>query len=375
MRCASLSASVVTTALSLFFLLGGAGVASASGGTPGGDQIVRDAPSSGPNLGHSLTALQSEPPSATPNERLIENLIEGALVAFILVPLLLLLLTLLLAIPASLLAVALVLDGGCLRYLLFAMGWACTTVYGLLVGALVADVILGIPGLAELTAKAFLWGYPVIAWWGHKRFEAMPPEQYQAWKQSLTGGALLGFGAGSIAGVARSVGSGFGGFGGGSFGGGGASGSWSGASGAGSGVWSTTGATSASASAGVITGTGSTSATAGGAAATLGGTPSAAKSSSSENRSHSSGIWSHLKRWFRKFQWYHGAAFILVSLVFLPLGLGAVQALQNTMVLIVTLVVVVGYGTYRLIHSSVASTTIERAVSSFRGGTGSSSWS
>jgi hypothetical protein len=40
---------------------------------------------------------------------LVENVIEGALVAFILVPLLLLLLTLLLAIPASLLAVALVL--------------------------------------------------------------------------------------------------------------------------------------------------------------------------------------------------------------------------------------------------------------------------
>lgn len=378
MRSTSLSASFASTALgaiSAFLLLVGPAGASASVSATGADQIVRDTPSSGSTHGLSLKTLQADPAPSTPNESLIEQLIEGALVAFILVPLLLLLLTLLLAIPTSLLAVSLVLDGGCLRYLLFAMGWACTTVYGLLTGALVADAILGMNGLTELIAKAFLWGYPFVAWWGHKRLEAMPPEQYQAWKQSLTGGALLGFGAGSIAGLARSVGSGFGGFGGGSFGGGGASGSWSGASGAGGSVSSTAASSSASAGGAGTTGVGSTSLAASGATAALGATPSGAASTSSENPSQTSGIWARLKRWFHKFQWYHGVAFILVTLVFVPFGLGAVQALENTTVLVVALVAVVGYSAYRLIHSSAASTVTDRVVSSFRGGAGSSSWS
>lgn len=357
--------------LCVLLLLGGPIDACASPRAVGAEGIACTAPTSAPAPVLLGNLLQTDPGPSTDKDSLIEHLIEGALVAFVLAPLLLLLLALLLAIPASLLAVSLVLDGGCLRYLLFALGWACTTIYGLLAGVLVADAILGMSGLTGLIAKAFLWGYPFVAWWGHRRLNAMPPEQYRAWKQSLTGGALLGFGAGSIAGLARSVGSGFGGFGGGSFGGGGASGSWSGASGAGVGLSITAAGTGSSARKAGTTGRGSPSETAGETAAGPEGTASVTSTKSSQM----SRLWRNLSRWFRKFQWYHGAAFILVTLAFVPFGLGAVQALQNTTVLIVTIIAVAGYGAYRAMHSPGASDAAWQVLSSFRGGAGSSSWS
>ncbi|MFB6274422.1 MAG: hypothetical protein ABEL51_16180 [Salinibacter sp.] len=119
-----------------------------------------------------------------------------------------------LSVPAAALGVSLVMEVGCLRYIFFGMGWLCAICHGLLTGAIGGE---GVPALTFLTkpiAHVFVWGYPIAAYWGHRKPQSMPEERYWAWDQTLTGGALLGFGAGSIAGLFRSVGSGFGGFGG-----------------------------------------------------------------------------------------------------------------------------------------------------------------
>ena len=307
-----------------------------------------------------------ESPGETALETLIEILILG--------PLLLILLSLLLAVPTVLLAVSLVMDGGCFRYILFGMGWLCALIYGMIVGVIVGEGILGLEVLVKPLFYVFLWGYPMVAYWGHKKLQAMPDEQYRAWDQTLTGGALLGFGAGSVAGLLRSIGSGFGGFGGGSFGGGGASGSWSGASGV-SGSSASLGSASSTAA--------STSASAAGgsspAAVAAGAAPGVAAENPSDTpdpESESRGLWTRVRHWFQKFQWYHGLAFILVSLVFVPLGLGTMKALQNTKFFVFALVSVVLYSGYKLFRRNPnAPQDVFRFVSSFMGGKASSSWS
>jgi len=71
-----------------------------------------------------------------------------------------------------------------------------------------------------------------------------------------------------------------------------------------------------------------------------------------------------------------------VTLVFVPLGLGTMQALQNTEFLIFVLGCVVVYGGYKLFRRysdpsrySDSSHTVLSTISSFRGGEASSSWS
>ena len=339
-------------------------------------------------------SAQEFAPSSAETESVGENVLEWVFGVLILGPIVLLLMSLLLAFPTVLLAVSLVMDGGCLRYLLFGVGWLFAVFYGSLTGALVAEGILGLEFLVKPIFYVFTWGYPAVAYWGHQTLQSMPPERYQAWKQTLTGGALLGFGAGSIAGLLRSAASGFGGFGGGSFGGGGAGTSWSGASGAASGA-SSTAPGSASAAAG-----GTSTATAGGASAGAAGSGattvgSSAKAATVEtgiavdasggdetspdapaDTSDAPGLWARFKQWIRKFQWYHGLAFILVTLVFVPLGLGTMQAVQNTEFFVFVLACVVVYGGYNLFRRySGSSHTVLTTISSFRGGEASSSWS
>lgn len=325
----------------------------------------------------STPAWQESTASPEDHETVEDRIFEVLVVVFIFVPILTILLSLLLAFPTVLLAVSLVMDGGCLRFILFGMGWLCAIFYGLLTGAIVGEELLGIELLIKPIFYVFMWGYPVAAYWGYKKLEAMPQEQYRAWDQTLTGGAFLGFGAGSVAGLLRPVGSGFGGFGGGSFGGGGASGSWSGASGATGGVSSTAAGGTSSTTAGTATTTAAGSSEA--AAVASGAAPGVdtnASSSTSSNASGSQGLWTRLRQWFQKFQWYHGLVFILVTLVFVPLGLGAMQALQNTKFLIFVLVCVVLYSGYKLLHRHPdASQSVLRTISSFRGGEASSSWS
>ena len=333
-------------------------------------------------------------PSSAETESVGENVLEWVFGVLILGPIVLLLMSLLLAFPTVLLAVSLVMDGGCLRYLLFGVGWLFAVFYGSLTAALVAEGILGLEFLVKPIFYVFTWGYPAVAYWGHQTLQSMPPERYQAWKQTLTGGALLGFGAGSIAGLLRSAASGFGGFGGGSFGGGGAGTSWSGASGAAGGASSTAPGSASAAAGGTSTATagGASAGAAGSGATTVGSSAKAAtvgtgiavdasggdetSSDAPTDTSDAPGLWARFKQWIRKFQWYHGLAFILVTLVFVPLGLGTMQALQNTTFLVFVLVAVVVYSGYRLLRRNPdAPQSVLNTISSFRGGEASSSWS
>lgn len=316
-----------------------------------------------PQVSGGATALQEPATSSESHEPLEDQIFEVLVVVFIVVPILAIVLGLLLVIPVVLLAVSLVLDGGCLRYLLFVLGWFFAIIYGLIVGTVVEELLFGIEFLSKSIFYVFMWGYPVAALWGHRTLQALPREQYRAWDQTLTGGALLGFGAGSVAGLLRSAGSGFGGFGGGSFGGGGASGSWSGASGAAGGASAIgTGGSSQAAAVAASTATGRTS--------------KETSSTSSSEASAPQSYWARLRRWFQKFQWYHILAFVLVTLVFVPLGLGAMQALQNATVSAFVLVSVIAYSGYRLLRRNPGATqSVFRSVSSFKGGEGSSSWS
>jgi len=279
----------------------------------------------------------------------VENVIGGLLLILLLSPIIAILVGLLLAFPAILLGVALVMDGGCLRYLLFGVGWIIALFYGLLAGLLIGEGLLGLEFLIEPIFYTFTLGYPAAGYWGRRTLQSMPEERYKAWEQTLTGGALFGFGAGSIAGLLRSAASGFGGVGGGSFGGGGASGSWSG----------TSGAASASSAAGSAS------------------APAAAESSSDPSTSASSrGFWTRLRQWFQKFQWYHGFVFGLATLVFVPLGLGTMWALQNTKFFVFALVGAVLYSGYKLLKNNpdIPQTAV-RSLSSWGGGEASGSWS
>lgn len=314
-------------------------------------------------------------------ESFAENVIEGILVTLIFGPFIAILLGLLLAFPAVLLGVSLVMDGGCLRVISFGMGWLCALVCGGLVGAIIGEMILGLEVLVKPIFHVFIWGYPVVAYWGHKKLQAMPEEQYRAWEQTLTGGALLGFGAGSIAGLLRSAASGFGGFGGGTFGGGGASGSWSGASGAAGGASSGTAASTTASAAGGSSAEAAALATS--AASGVASKASSSQASSGEvsssapaDASRSRGLWTRLRQWFQKFQWYHGLVFALATLVFVPLGLGTMHALQNTKFFLFVLACVVVYSGHKLLsrHPDAARSVVD-TVSSFQGGEASASWS
>jgi hypothetical protein len=339
--------------------------------TPAPEVILQEVPAQ-----DSATNAPAQPstPSIPEEESAAESLLEVVFGVLILGPIIAIILGLLFAFPAILLGVSLVMDGGCLRYLLFGVGWIFSMIYGGIVGVIIGEMI-GLEFLIKPTFYVFMFGYPVVAYWGHKKLQAMPDEQYRAWDQTLTGGALLGFGAGSIAGLVRSAASGFGGFGGGSFGGGGASGSWSGASGtAGSATSTAAGGTSSTAAGTATTAAGGASeaaAVATGAAPGVTGTGSAGAETNG-----SRGWWTRLRQWFQKFQWYHGLAFVLATLVFVPLGLGTMQALQNTKFFVFTLVCVVVYSGYKLLRRYPdAPEAALTKISSFHGGEASSSWS
>ena len=327
----------------------------------------------------SATTVSGEgsTPSVPETDSAGESVIEFLLEIFILGPIITILLGLLLAFPTVLLSVSLVMDGGCLRFILFGIGWLSAIIYGAFTGMIVGEAILGLEFLVKPIFHLFMWGYPVAAVWGHRKLEAMPEEQYRAWDQTLTGGALLGFGAGSIAGLARSVASGFGGYGGGSFGGGGASGSWSGATSAAGGTSSTAaGGASSTATGAATTGAGGSSQAAAVAAGATPGVADEASSSAASEAPQTRGFWNRLRQWFQKFQWYHGLAFVLVTLVFVPLGLGTMQALQNTKFFVFALVCVLLYSGYKLLHRYPnAPDAVASKISSFRGGESSSSWS
>jgi hypothetical protein len=286
--------------------------------------------------------------------------------------------------PVVTLAVSLVMDDGWLRYLVFAAGWAFSFFSGGIVSGLlgvVAAEVLGLgSGLLEsvlpVGVVAFLLAYPVAAWWGRRWFQSLPREQYLAWKQALTGGALLGFGAGSIANLLRSAipvsggsgggGGGFGGFGGGSFGGGGAGGSWSASAGGAStsGTATSTGASATGASAGA-----SSSVSSGAAAPAVVSRTAPAAGSSTD------GWGSLLAAWLQRFRWVHGVLFALALLSFAVIGAWSAEYLwRDTGLLVLVLGVGGAYGLYTLWRGWAPSVS-PVPDREFQGGEAASSWS
>ncbi len=219
-------------------------------------------------------------------------------------------------------AVALFSESGCLRMVLAVMGWGAALVGGLTTGGLLGSMLDG--GWAF-----FIWtgvivcgiGYLILYARAGAYIEQLPREERLTWKHTLTGAALLGTGASSAASLWRSAGALFRG-GGGSFGGGGASGAFgggqiaqvtaasaqgAGASGAAVLSSNVAPAVAGAASAGVV-----------GARAAASANPGGASSIGSRVRRFGHALWGSLQR----LRWYHGAAFVFIVLVFLPVGMG-----------------------------------------------------
>ena len=236
-------------------------------------------------------------------------------------------------------AVSIFLDTGCLRILIAALGWGIAVLSGLIIGLLMGAGFGGI--------QIFLWGgllgggFLYLAAWqqGHQRAQQLAEADRLTWKRTLTGGALVGVGVGSVANLARSAGALFKG-GGGSFGGGGASGSFSGAQAAA--AASAKGATTKGTAAGVAV-LGAVDAsdalpkdTSGDA--TVRAEPADAALPTTKPAASPTPRWrlwvdAAVAQWHRV-RWYHGVAFVLISLIFWPVGMGISAILQSGNVLL-----------------------------------------
>jgi uncharacterized membrane protein (DUF485 family) len=275
--------------------------------------------------------------------------------------------------PFAILAVSLVMDKGCLRYVVFAAGWVFSGF-----GGMVATGVLGVfatealglgsdlfQGIAQVVIPVYFFGYPVAGWGGRWWLRSLPREQRRAWKRTLTGGALFGFGTGATAGIIPTVGGGFGGFGGGSFGGGGASGSWS-ASGAGKAAASASGAASSSAAA-----------SAGGAGAS--GSTGLPTTGAAAGAAAADGWWDRLRERWRRFRWYHGVAFVLAGLSFAALGAWLMAALQQKVnpgvVALGSLWAFAGFALWRWLARPASRPPDRSSDPEFQGGEASGAWS
>ncbi|MFB6249781.1 MAG: hypothetical protein ABEL97_14560 [Salinibacter sp.] len=284
----------------------------------------------------------------------------------------LLFLVLFAGIPVSVAAVTAAMDGSWLRTVLSGVG---------VVGALAGGALTGMLGLSltgqvvemTLTLGLLVWtiagggllfagGFFGLRALIRRWLRALPPERARTWRQTLTGGAVIGVGFGTLSSLLRSLfaakGGGFGGYGGGHFGGGGASGSWSGASAGG-------GAASAGvASAKTKTETGTAVAVTRGPEPPEPGTPDA-----TTDTSPSTGLFGGVLRWVRHLQWYHAATFALIAVAFSSLVKLTVQALEVKTALVLFGLV----GAYALWRRR--STDGGDAAAAFRGGRASASWS
>ena len=230
----------------------------------------------------------------------------------------LLLIAVLFSIPAAVAAVTIAMDAGGLRLSLSLVGWALALAGGffagilgmLLLGTILDTENFGPEALWLILGGivAFLAGHGATRAWIRRWLRSLPRERAVAWRRTLTGGALVGAGVGSVAKLLRSaVTLKGGGFRGGSFDGG-ASGSWS-ASGAGKAAASASGTASTAAS-------GSTGLPATGAAA---------------GATAADGWWDRLQERWRQFRWHHGVAFVLAGLSFAALEAWVVAALEQKM--------------------------------------------
>lgn len=234
------------------------------------------------------------------------------------------------AFPVGFAAVALFMDSGCFRAIVAGLAWLSTVLLGLIIGFVLIDVA-GWPG--ETLQVAF-WGSTLLFWvsyfWGKRRVARLSEADRLTWKRTLTGGAFIGTGIGSMLNVARSTGALFRG-GGGSFGGGGASGSFGSAQAAAAPIASPGVATPGAVAKGTaVLGHASTSSTT--AAATGIG-------------AGSTGIIQHVRArsesWLRaaigqlrRLRWYHGVGFLFTLLIFVPVGLGLTAILERPRLLL-----------------------------------------
>jgi uncharacterized membrane protein YgcG len=293
----------------------------------------------------------------------------------------LLFLVLFTGIPISIAAVTAAMEGGWLQTGLSGagvlgalVGGAFTGMLGLsLIGQVVEiNLTLGllfwtIAGSALLFAGGFFGLRALIRRW----LRGLPPERARTWRQTLTGGAVVGAGFGTLSSLFRSLfaakGGGFGGYGGGSFGGGGASGSWSGASAAGGAASGS--AASSGAGAGTALSTGESAVVVAGASARTEPGDADATTDASPSSSASAGLLGRVRRWIRHLQWYHAVTFALIAGAFSSLVKLTVQALE-----VKTALVLGGLlGAYALWRRR-SSDEDDRSASS-RGGGASASWS
>lgn len=294
----------------------------------------------------------------------------------------------------SVLSLSMVSDSGCLSILIFFLGWVLCLITGMLAWASLAVPIqaavspqdgVQISGSGSQLFQVVMWafgvGYPIAALLVRRRLKSMPPEKSLTWKQALTSGALFGFGVGT-AGKALKGGGGFGGFGGGSFGGGGAGGSFKGAAGSAAATAASTAATGGASGGGQA---------AAGAAGAVAGRPGEDASTASEETVPSEETTSseplsrrafarqgrprQRRTWAQRFRPRYGCAFILIALVFVGIGYGAVQVLPEGAATVL-LVLGAGYLVYQLVRrywredrGSTSSST------AFEGGEASSTWS
>jgi len=281
----------------------------------------------------------------------------------------------------SVLSLSLLIENGCLRIVIFCLGWFPLAPLAGFALSVIPMFIIEIDGAqGEWVAGYFVRGaliaYPVAAILTHRYFNSLSDEEVETWKQALTSGALFGFGVGT-GGRALKTSGGFGGFGGGSFGGGGAGGSFKGAavsggqgavsSGAASGGASaaTQGAAvgAAGTAAGMAEETTSASSTADAAPSSVenepdGSSPADKKQSAGE----SSGLWG-------RFRSRHVAGFFVIALAFLPLGVLVAYVLPTEASL-----VLLALGAAVLLIRGV-NWWRTRSASSFTGGEASGSWS
>lgn len=240
--------------------------------------------------------------------------------------------------------VALFSGSGWLRALLAIMGWLAALLGGLTGGGLLGTLLGG--GLSF-----FIWtgvivggvGYPILFARIRGQIKQLPREEYLTWKHALTGGALVGTGAGTAASLARSAGALFKG-GGGNFGGGGASGTFGGGPIVPVTAAATPGTGASSAAAWTSNATSVAAAAPAAGMASIGApsapTDAAAPVAGAEDeRRAMSG--SRVERWtryalsfVRRLRWYHSIGFALVLLVFVPVGMGITATLERPYVLL-----------------------------------------
>ena len=252
----------------------------------------------------------------------------------------------------SVLALSLLLKNGCLRVGLFLFGWVVLTPFA---GALLTGLILVLAGMeGNLSAEIapgiqfFLVAYPVVAVGLHQYFSRLPEEEVEAWRNTLKGGALLGFGVGTAGKAASSAAGGYGGFGGGSFGGGGAGGSFKGSAVASGGAASSAGGSASGAGAGA----GAAASTTAAATSTAEDRAPAPDATSPDNPVRGpapdrSSAESRGAPQTSGWGFWHVVGFLLVAVAFVPIGIGLTALFANPGVMAMGLVALSLYGAYR----------------------------